>query len=244
MPSTLRLLACLALLGCSAAAGGAPPEGFTPLFNGRDLTGWQGRRTEDPAKYAALPDAQRQERDTQDEADFAEHWRVEQGQIVNDGHGVFCSSEKDFQDFELLVDWKMVDPGTDSGVYLRGSPQVQIWDPADPSKHSHGGQLGSGGLWNNNPGSPGKDPRVKADRPVGQWNTLRIKLVGDRVTVDLNGQRVVEDAVMHNYWDRSRPLAPRGPIQLQTHGGEMRFRNLFIRELADDGQDAAVSPSE
>ena len=210
-----------------------PPEGFTAIFNGTDLTGWCGRGHVHPKKFAALSEEQRSKQQAKADANFAKHWRVdvEKGEIVNDGRGVYCTTVKEYGDFELLIDWKMVGAGTDSGIYLRGSPQVQIWDPNDPSKRKHGGHLGSGGLWNNKGGSPGKNPLVKSDNPVGEWNTLRIKIVGDVVTIHQNGKLVVDNAVMHNFWNRKKPLYKQGVIQLQTHGGEMRFRNLFIRSL-------------
>src|SRR5436853_510333 len=80
-------------------------------------------------------------------------------------------------------------------------------------------------------GSPGKDPLVLADKPFGQWNHFRILQVGARTTVYLNDKLVVDHAVLENFWDpkREMPLFPRGPIQLQTHGGEIRWRNLFVR---------------
>ena len=207
------------------------PAGFTPLFNGQDLSGWCGREHVDPSAFRALAEVERADRQRKADANFLEHWRVAGGEIINDGHGVFCTTAEEFGDFELLLDWKMTDSGTDSGIYLRGCPQVQIWDPKNTAQRKHGAHLGSGGLWNNNPGSPGKDPLVVADRPVGEWNTLRIRLVGDRATVHLNGRLVVDNVVMHNYWDRELKLYSHGPIQLQTHGGEMRFRNIFIRRL-------------
>jgi alpha-L-fucosidase len=216
----------------------SPPAGFVALFNGRDLSGWSGRPHVNPVEFAALDPAEQKNKQPEWDADFAQHWIVEDGEIVNDGHGIYCTTDKDFGDFELLVDWKMVGAGTDSGIYLRGCPQVQIWDPANESQHKNGSQLGSGGLWNNNPGAPGKDPLVKADKPVGEWNTFRIRVVGDRVTVHLNDKLVVDDAVMHNYWHRDMPLYERGPIQLQTHGGEMRFRNVFVRELGSKQADS------
>lgn len=234
MPRKTPLFACVMILATSAASANEAPEGFVSLFNGEDLTGWHGREQVDPVEYRNLSQDEQQARQAKADADLAEHWRVEDGQIINDGHGVFCTTVNDYADFELLIDWKMVDPHTDSGVYLRGCPQVQIWDPADPSKKQHGGHLGSGALWNNNPGTPGKDPLVLADRPVGEWNTLKIRIVGDRVTVHMNDQLVVDDAVMHNYWDREGGLPESGPIQLQTHGGEMRFRNIYVKEL--DGE--------
>jgi hypothetical protein len=86
-------------------------------------------------------------------------------------------------------------------------------------------------MWNNNLESAGRFPLVRADNPIGQWNHLKIKMRGDRVTVKLNGKLVVDNAVMHNYFDRTAPMFPRGPIQIQTHGGEMQFRNIYLREI-------------
>jgi len=210
------------------------PAGFVALFNGQDIDNWQGLGHYDPRKLKAMSPEERAEFDKKNAADLAAHWRVEDGVIINDGHGVFLTTEKEYGDFELLVDWKMVSPNTDSGIYLRGSPQVQIWDPSNPREVKNGAPQGSGALWNNSQSSAGRFPLVKADRPVGQWNTFRIKMVGDRVTVHFNGQLVVDDAVMDNFWDRESPMFPKGVIQLQTHGGEMRFRNVFVREIAGE----------
>lgn len=248
LPSVVLLFLSLFLLSAVGKNLQTTPAGFTPLFNGHDLSGWCGREHVDPSAFRDLTEAERAERQRKADADFSEHWRVAEGEIINDGHGVFCTTEEEFGDFELLLDWKMTDSGTDSGIYLRGSPQVQIWDPNNTAQHRQGAHLGSGGLWNNNPGSPGKDPLVVADRPVGEWNTLRIRLVGDRATVHLNGRLVVDNVVMHNYWDREKKLYSRGPIQLQTHGGEMRFRNIFVRRLdesaSNDGGDSKDALSD
>ena len=91
---------------------------------------------------------------------------------------------------------------------------------------------GSGGLFNNTPKSPGRDPLVRADKPFGEWNAFRIRQIGARTWVWLNDQLVVDGAVMENYWDRQQPLAAKGPIMLQTHGGEIRWRNIYAREIA------------
>src|SRR5262245_60206449 len=132
-----------------------------------------------------------------------QHWSVENGELVNDGHGAYLTTDKDYGDVELLVDYKTVPKG-DSGVYLRGTPQVQIWDSTDPSKFRMGADKGSGGLWNNSPGALGKDPLVKADKPFGEWNHFRIIQVGARTTVYLNDQLVVDHAIMENYFDKDR----------------------------------------
>ena len=150
------------------------------------------------------------------------------GQLMTQEAPTF--SAQTFGDFELLIDYKTV-PKADSGIYLRGVPQVQIWDYTEEAKFNLGANKGSGGLWNNSAGAPGKDPLVRADKPLEEWNRLRIVMVGARVSVWLNGAQVVDHAIMENYYDRATPVPARGPIQLQTHGGEIRWRNIFIREI-------------
>lgn len=223
----------------------AVPAGFTPLFNGRNLDGWRGGETHDPRLLAAMSPAEREAQIAKWNASLIEvkdghpHWRVEGGELINDGKGGYATTEKDYGDFELLVDWKIT-AGTDSGVYLRGVPQVQIWDPASPDPKGFGNAKGSGGLWNNDKKSPGRDPLVKADNAVGTWNTFRVVMVGSRVSVWLNGKPVVNHAILENYYDQKlpvekrRPVLARGPIQLQTHGGETRWRNVMIREIGSD----------
>jgi hypothetical protein len=154
-------------------------------------------------------------------------------ELVNDGQGAYATTEKDYGDFELFVDYRTV-PLADSGIYLRGCPQVQIWDYTEKAKFPLGADKGSGGLWNNSPGAPGKDPLVLADKPFGEWNTVRVLMVGARVSVWLNHKLVVDHALLENYYDRKTPVPPKGPIQLQTHGGEIRWRNLFVREIGSD----------
>lgn len=78
---------------------------------------------------------------------------------------------------------------------------------------------------------PGRFPLVKADNPIGQWNTLRVRMVGDKVWIWLNGKQTVDGQVMDNFFDRSQPVLAKGPIELQTHGSEIRFRNVFVKEL-------------
>src|SRR5204863_7631062 len=122
----------------------------------------------------------------------------------------------------------------DSGIYLRGCPQVQIWDSTEKEKFALGADKGSGGLWNNSAGAAGKDPLVLADKPFGEWNSVRVIMVGARVSVWLNDKLVVDHALLENYYDRATPVPPKGPIQLQTHGGEIRWRNIFLREIGSD----------
>lgn len=211
-----------------------PPEGFTALFNGKDLSGWHGMGHFDPRKLEAMSDEERAAKRAADMEDAKQHWSVENGELVNDGHGVYLTTDGSYRDFELLIEYKTV-AKADSGIYLKATPQVQIWDYTEAGgKWKLGADKGSGGLWNNSKGAPGKDPLVLADKPFGQWNQVRVIQVGSRTTVYLNDKLVVDNAIMENYWDRKSPLFPEGPIQLQTHGGEIRWRNIFLREISPD----------
>jgi hypothetical protein len=207
----------------------ATPKGFTALFNGENFDGWHGRPHFDPRKWDEVDEKQR----AAWLADMNAHWSAVDGVIVNDGHGVYLTSDKEYGDIELLIDYKTI-PRADSGIYLRGTPQVQIWDSTDEEKFSIGGDKGSGGLWNSSAGAAGKDPLVRADKPFGEWNAFRIVQVGARTSVWLNDKLVVDNAVMENFWDRSSPLFAKGVIQLQTHGGEIQWRNLFVREIGSE----------
>jgi 3-keto-disaccharide hydrolase len=211
-----------------------PPDGFVALIKGDGLDGWHGMSTYDIRKLADMTEEKRAAQIAEWTADAKKHWSVKDGELVNDGHGAYLTTDKDYGDIELLVDYKTV-PKADSGIYLRGTPQVQIWDyTPSGGNQRNGGDKGSGGLWNNSAGAPGKDPLVLADKPIGEWNSFRIIQLGARTTVYLNGKLVVDHATMENYFDRKSPLFAKGPIQLQTHGGEIRWKNVFLREIPAD----------
>jgi hypothetical protein len=247
IPPPLRLAVVLAsaLAGATAvSAQPGPPPGFTPLFNATDLQGWHGMGHFDPRELWAMNDDARAKKRAADRTEFIRHWRVENGELVNDGDGPYATTDRDYGDIELLIDYKTV-ARADSGIYLRANPQVQIWDyTRGGGKWNLGADKGSGGLWNNSAGAPGKDPLVLADKPFGEWNRFRILQVGDKTTVYLNGKLVVDRATMENFWDRKRPLWAKGPIQLQTHGGEIRWRNVFIREIAAEEANAYLQKSD
>ncbi len=214
-----------------SALAGDPPEGFKSLFNEKDLSGWWGLGTENPAKWMALTPEALLTKETSSLEDIAKHWSVDGDELVNDGKGLYLSTKKNYSDFELLLEYKTV-AKADSGIYLRGIPQVQIWDYTEEGgKWNIGADKGSGGLWNNSKGAAGKDPIVLADKPFGEWNKFRIIMIGERVSIWLNGKMVVDHARLENYFNRTGPVPKAGPIQLQTHGGEIRWRNIFIREI-------------
>lgn len=264
------LISALALVSMPLCAEqNVPPAGFTALFNGKDLSGWYGGSKKDPDEWQKLsPEEQADYKKKSVEGGLPEgkqgaehinaHWKVENGEIVNDGKGLYLTTDKDYGDFEFWVEYKALPEG-DSGIYLRGIPQVQIWDTTKGDPRGLGQDKGSGGLWNNSKGAPGKDPSKKMDKPFGEWNSFQIRMIGERVTVIFNGETVVDHAVLENYaankkagylayakpgatpaakkgeplpngWMKD-PAYPRGPIQLQTHGSEIRWRNVFIREI-------------
>jgi Domain of Unknown Function (DUF1080) len=235
--------ACACVAAPAASRAVEPPQGFTAVFNGHDLSGWHGWAIHekgagpyDMEKLSAEDQARKIEAWT---ADANKHWSVQNGELVNDGHGAYLATDKAYGDVEFFIEYKTV-PLADSGIYMRATPQVQIWDSTEKAKFNIGADKGSGGLWNNSAGAPGKDPLVLADKPFGEWNSFRIIQTGERTTVWLNGKLVVDHARLENFWDRKKALLRRAPILLQTHGGEIRWRNIFIRELTANEANAIL----
>jgi len=215
----IAVVALVVALATSALclADGDEFAGRVALFNGKDLTGWKGL-VANPVERAKMTPEQLAEAQKVADESMRAHWSAQDGIIVFDGKGDSLCTAKDYGDFELWVDWKIL-PAGDSGIYLRGSPQVQIWD----------NPIGSGGLYNNqkNP----SQPLAVADNPVGEWNTFHIIMIGDRVTVYLNDVLVVDNTVMENYWERDKPMYKTGQIELQNHGNTLYFGKIYIREI-------------
>jgi hypothetical protein len=213
-------------------------DGFVALFNGKDLTGWQALIDIGTLRYGAglnpadldkLSPEERAAKQKESNDVYLKHWSVVDGILVFDGVGANketgekggqnLQTVKEYGDVELYVDW-CVDDGADSGVYLKNAPQIQIW--FNP--------LGSGGLYNNQNGP--RHPLVVADNPANRWNTFHIiQRDNDMTTIWLNGQLVVNNVKMENYWDRSQPLRARGNIELQYHGDKLYWKNIFVKEL-------------
>lgn len=199
-------------------------EGFVSLFNGTDMSGWKGLAGNPVSRTKMHPDTLAIKQTVANKKMF-ENWSVRDGVLWFNGRGANLCTVKDYGDFELLVDWRITKNG-DSGIYLRGSPQVQIWDT---SRTNVGAQVGSGGLYNNK--NHRSTPLKVADNPIGDWNTFRITMIDDKVTVYLNGELVVDNEVFENYWEREKPIYPTGPIELQAHGSDLGFRDIYIKEL-------------
>ena len=226
-------------------------HGFQALFNGQDLIGWQGelRRlvdyTNNPGPtLASLTADQKATKQKEANRRMREHWSATDGELIANGRGDNLVTTSQFGNFELQLDWRTSRRGA-SGIFLRGQPQVQIWDPLEGPANA---AVGSGGLYFGT-NLPPVAPLRRADRAPGQWNRFRIILLGDRVHVFLNDQLVLRDAQLKNYWAPGQPIPSRGPIELQNYvdpkhrlrpedlsgskiqGNANRFRNIFIREL-------------
>ncbi|MBV8252166.1 MAG: DUF1080 domain-containing protein [Chitinophaga sp.] len=199
-------------------------EGFVTMFNGKDLSGWKGL-VENPLKRAQMNEKVLKAAQSKADDIMRKGWSVQDGMLVFNGEGDNLCTEKKYSDFEMLVDWKITSKG-DAGIYLRGSPQVQIWDT---SRVDVGAQVGSGGLYNNQQHE--SKPLKLADNAIGEWNHFRIIMKGDRVTVYLNGQLVTNNIILENYWDRGLPIFPAEQIELQAHGTNVTYRDLYIREI-------------
>jgi hypothetical protein len=217
--SLVLLPLALALCGLPAAraddAQKGVPEGFTALFNGKDLTGWKvlgGKK---------------------------EAWGADKDILyVQGGGGGWLMTEKEYADFDLRLEFKMPKKGN-SGVALRspfkGNPayagmEIQLLDDAWHKAHLKGlrpTQL-TGSIYDVVP--PSKD----ALKPIGQWNKMRIVAKGRHVTVELNGTKIV-DANLDDHKDRADKhpglLREKGHLGLQSHDGRVEFRNLYVKPL-------------
>lgn len=203
-------------------------EGFVSMFNGTDLSGWKGL-VGDPLKRAKMDQKTLAAAQEKADAEAKESWKPVNGELHFMSHGNNLATVKKYGDFEMLVDWKIIDDKKgegDAGIYLRGTPQVQIWDNA---RVKAGAQVGSGGLYNNQVNE--SKPLVVADNKLDEWNTFRILMKGDRVTVYLNGELVTDNVILENFWDRSLPIFAEEQIELQAHGSPVAYRDLYIREI-------------
>ena len=208
------------------------PKGFKTYFNGcpkQLAANWKGVTTEEgfdnPVVRQKASDSKKATMQAIADIGLNEHWSVRNGNLYFDGYkgGYSLATKQDYADFEMWADWRTMSITGDSGLYLRGAPQVQIWDA-----YNQWG-IGSGGLYNNQK-NPSQALKI-ADRQVGDWNRFHVIMKGDRVTVWLNGELVVDNTVLENYWDRKQPIFPKEQIELQCHGDPTEWRNIFIKEL-------------
>ncbi|HTD39754.1 MAG TPA: DUF1080 domain-containing protein [Mucilaginibacter sp.] len=200
--------------------------GLAPIFNNKDLTGWKGL-VGNPITRSKMDAATLAKEQHKADSIMNKGWYVKDGVLNFSGDGQNICTIKQYRNFEMYVDWKIEKQG-DAGIYLRGSPQVQIWDT---SRVDVGAQVGSGGLYNNQ--AHESKPLKLADNAINDWNNFHIIMKGDKVTVYLNGVLVVDNVVMDNYWDRKLPIFPKEQIELQAHGTHVYYRDIYLRELPE-----------
>jgi hypothetical protein len=208
-----------ALLCAAAAAGQTDDEkavGFTPLFNGKDLSGWK--------QYAGKPGL----------------WAAEDGLLVcRGGGGGWLGTERDYANFELRLEYRLK-PAGNSGVYIRAPEkghisrdgmEIQILDDNHPKYAKIDFYQYTGSIYHV------VAPTRRAGKPAGQWNTMTVRADGRRVVVIVNGKKVVDADLDRCRQDpavaKEHPGLARttGRIGLQSHTDRVEFRNLRVKEL-------------
>jgi hypothetical protein len=150
-------------------------------------------------------------------------WFVKDGILQNEGKDA-CNiySKQKFTDFHLEVEFS-VDPDSNSGVYLRGRDEIQILDGYNQKidVHSQGALYGF------------IAPSVKADKPAGQWQSFDITLVANRVTVIMNGTKIIDNGEVPGLTGGALDANEKGPgpIMLQGDHGKVEFRKVRITPL-------------
>lgn len=214
-----------------------PPEGFDALFNGKDIEGWYGGETRDPVFSRGWGEPQWARYRNQLHRSVTRHWRIENGELIGSGAGPDLVCWGQYGDFEMWLEWNVSKDG-ESGISLRHQPGITLWDTTSAALRGRGADKGSGGLTQNK--TRGQVPSEHADKPTGQWNRMYVRMVGPHVTVVLNGKEVLSNAILENAYEPASPIDARGAIHLRTLAGEVRFRNLAIRELSDEASNEVL----
>jgi len=204
MKKHVLLITLLTLFGAANLAVAAAEEGFRPLFNGKDLTGWKLRRPEGHNS-----------------------WSVENGVLkntVNQGdHGTDLVTEQKFWNFTVRYQYSVPD-GSNSGFYLRGRHEIQILGDYKKGKPDLHGDASIYGV---------QAPSEYASKPAGEWNTVEATIIGNKITVTLNGKKVHDNVVCDRATgsEIDKEVTKPGPIFLQGDHGTVSFRNIRIKEL-------------
>ena len=205
MKNLVALLAATLLATASCALAAESEEGFTPLFNGKDLAGWKLRNPQGHNSWSVLAGG------------------VLKNTVEKGVHGTDLVTEKKFKDFTVRFEYMMPD-NSNSGFYLRGRHEIQLLGDFKSGKTSEGG---NGAIY----------AFKKADqfvtKPAGEWQTAEATMVGNKITVILNGVKI------HDQVECNRPtggeldnkVTEPGPILLQGDHGTVSFRSLRIKAL-------------
>jgi hypothetical protein len=213
----LTLVLTFCFLSTGTAEDNKAPEGFKALFNGKDLKGWKVN-----------------------EGGKMDVWGAEKGVLfVNGQGGGWLMTEDEYGDFELRLDFKMPEKGN-SGVALRsamkGNPafdagmEIQLLDDEWHKvnlKDLKPTQL-TGSIYGIVP------PSKNALKKVGEWNTIHITAKGPKITIELNGQKIIDANLDdHKASEKEHPGMKhvKGHLGLQSHDGRVEFRNIYVKAL-------------
>ena len=207
----------VALVAAAGTASAQPPGGFTPIFNGKDLTGW---------KATGKADA----------------WAVEGGNIVcKSGGGGYLLTEKEYGDFELKFSYRWSKEGGNSGIGLRtpfkGDPayqgmEIQLIDDENWEK-VHKFKLApyqhTGSIYDVQPA------KQQANAPIGEWNHVRVVCKGTDVLIEQNGKELLK-ANLADHKARAEKNHPglkrtKGHLGFQSYNIKVEFKDVVVKEL-------------
>lgn len=191
-------------LAFNVSASVAADEGFTPLFNGKDLTGWHLRNEKGHSG-----------------------WKVEEGVLKNDlkpgEHGNDLVTDKKFWNFVVRYEY-LVPDGSNSGFYLRGRHEIQILGDFKTGKASAGG---NGAIYNHT--APGEFVSKAGD----QWQTVEATMIGNKISIVLNGKKIHDNVVVDRATgsELDRDVKEPGSFFIQGDHGVVSFRKVEVKEL-------------
>ena len=201
LPGLLLALPPVSALVAAPGPGEAPSGAFA-LWNGRDLSGWYGRGTEDPTLLWLMPASALQDYQNATMENLRAHWTAQNDGLQGLGTEPHLTTREEYGDFELWAEFS-ADTGAKAGISLRGCPASL-------------------------PESRGDDAPSATS-----WHALHLQLIGELLTIQLDGSDRVVESRLENPFDpaRVRPAPAHGPIQLQALGGTVRWRHLFLRPI-------------
>jgi hypothetical protein len=206
----MKRLFCLLTATAWALAGSSvvfaqTGTGFQALFNGKDLSGWKLRNPAGHNSWSVLPGG------------------ILKNTVEKGVHGTDLLTEKKFKNFTVKYEF-MTPDGSNSGFYLRGRQEIQILGDYPEGKAS---KTCNGSLYNF------KAPDKFVTKPGGQWQTAEATMIGNRITVILNGVKIHDnvECAQGTGGQIDDNVSEPGPILLQGDHGTVSFRNLQIKEL-------------
>jgi hypothetical protein len=198
-------LACLVACGTLSVQGAEDETGFTPLFNGKDFTGWKLRNPNGNHSWTVLPGG------------------ILKNTVEKGTHGTDLVTDKKFWNFTVRYEY-MTPENSNSGFYLRGRHEIQILGDHKSGQATLGG---NGAIYSF------KAPDKFITKPSGEWQTAEATIVGNRITVIMNGVKIHDNVECNKATgsEIDNKVTEPGPIFLQGDHGTASFRNIRLKEL-------------